>query len=223
MAVKTNRLYTGYMPASFHHHFRRHDPILDGVSRQVGPYRLKPSRDRFSMLVRSIISQQISVGAARAIRGRLESLVGRQGMKAEPIARLSIDQLRSVGLSPQKATYLHDLSAKVKDGTVRLSRIGRLSDEEVIAELTEVKGIGRWTAQMFLIFALGREDVFPVDDFGVRAAISRLYGFNDAPARATLLAIGQRWSPFASIASWYCWRYLDLLKAQPVTAKGYPV
>jgi DNA-3-methyladenine glycosylase II len=169
------------------------------------------------MLVQSIISQQISVGAARAIRGRLESLLGPAGIKPEPIARLSIAQLRSVGLSPQKASYVHDLAAKVQTGTVNLGRIGRLPDEEVIAELIEVKGIGRWTAQMFLIFALGREDVFPIDDFGVRAAISRMYRFEEPLARPALIEIGQRWSPYASIASWYCWRYLELVRTKSPT------
>jgi len=173
--------------------------------------------------VRSIISQQISVGAARAIRGRLETLAGAAGIKPASLVALKIDQLRSVGLSPQKASYVHDLASKVQQRTVRLSHIGRLSDEAVIAELTQIKGIGRWTAQMFLIFALGRENVFPADDFGVRAAIMRLYGFDEPPIRAELLEIGQRWSPYASIGSWYCWRYLDLLKAQPLSAKGYPV
>jgi DNA-3-methyladenine glycosylase II len=205
------------MPARFHHHFRRHDPVLHGVIRQVGPYRLKPSRDRFGMLVRSIISQQISVGAARAIRARLEALLGPAGIKPEPIARLSISKLRSVGLSPQKASYLHDLAAKVQNGTVNLSRIGRLPDGEVIAELIEVKGIGVWTAQMFLIFALGREDVFPIDDFGVRAAISHMYRCDQPMTRHALTEIGQRWSPYASIASWYCWRYLELVRAKPPT------
>src|SRR5436309_11764110 len=106
MAGKIDRLYAGLMPASFHHHFRRHDPILHRVIRRVGPYRLKPSRDRFGMLVRSIISQQISVGAARAIRGRLDELVGNEGIKPAVIAALSLQHLRSVGLSPQKASYL---------------------------------------------------------------------------------------------------------------------
>ena len=208
----------------YHHHFRRHDPPIHGVIKQVGPYTLKPSRDRFGMLVRSIISQQISVGAARAIRGRLETLVGKGGMQPATIARLSIDKLRSVGLSPQKATYLHDLAAKVADNTVRLTQIGRKDDEEIIAELIQVKGIGRWTAQMFLIFALGRPNVFPIDDFGVRAAIAKLYGYAEIPPKTELLKIGQRWSPYATIASWYCWRYLDLLKSQKTTtATGYPV
>ncbi len=205
------------MAARFHHHFRRHDPVLHGVIRQVGSYRLKPNRDRFGMLVRSIISQQISTGAARAIRGRLEALMGTAGIKPEPIARLSIIKLRSVGLSPQKASYMHDLAAKVQNGTVNLPRIGRLSDEEVIAELIEVKGIGRWTAQMFLIFALGREDVFPIDDFGVRAAISHMYRCETPLVRQSLIEIGQRWSPYASIASWYCWRYLELVRTKSPT------
>jgi DNA-3-methyladenine glycosylase II len=204
------------MPARFHYHFRRHDPRLHGVIRLIGPYRLKPSRDRFGMLVRSIISQQISIRAAMAIRGRLETLLGPSGMKPGPIAALSIDQLRSVGLSPQKASYLHDLAAKAQDGTVKLNRISRLSDEQIIEELIAVKGIGRWTAQMFLIFALAREDVFPIDDFGVRSAISRIYAYKQPPDRKQLLAIGQRWSPYASIASWYCWRFLDLQKKSPV-------
>jgi DNA-3-methyladenine glycosylase II len=216
-------LYAGQMPASFHYHFRRNDPILHGVVRRVGPFRLKPSRDRFGMLVRSIISQQISVGAARAIRGRLEQLVGQDGIKPAVIAALTPTQLRSVGLSPQKAAYMHDLAAKVQSGEVRLARMGRLSDEAVIEELIQVKGIGRWTAQMFLIFALGRADVFPVDDFGVRAAITKMYGFAEPPARPALLEIGQRWSPFASIASWYCWRYLELLRKQQTSGVAYPV
>jgi DNA-3-methyladenine glycosylase II len=211
------------MPTSYHHHFRKRDAILHAVIKQVGPYRLKPSRERFGMLVRSIISQQISVGAARSIRARLEALVGERGLRPEVLAALSITELRSAGLSPQKASYMHDLAAKVADGTVKLSRIGRLDDEEVISQLIQVKGIGRWTAQMFLIFALGREDVFPIDDFGVRAAITRLYGYEEHPSKAVLLEIGQRWSPYASIASWYCWRYLELVKKQPSQDKGYPV
>jgi len=223
MAEESDALYPGWMPERFHHHFRRHDPILHGVIRRVGPYRLKPSRERFGMLVRSIISQQISVGAARAIRGRLEQLVGKQGMKPAVIAALSPQQLRLVGLSPQKASYLHDLAAKVQSGDVRLARLARWTDEEIIEELIQVKGIGRWTAQMFLIFALGRTDVFPIDDFGVRAAITRLYGFKEPPARPVLMEIGQRWSPFASVGSWYCWRFLELERKQKASGVAYPV
>src|SRR3954467_13724254 len=212
------------MPERFHYHFRRHDPVMHGVIRRIGPYRLKPAgNDRFGMLVRSIISQQISMGAARAIRARLQQLVGSETIKPEMILALSTQQLRSVGLSPQKTSYLQDIAIKVNSGEVPLARLGRFSDEEVIAQLIKIKGIGRWTAQMFLIFALGREDVFPIDDFGVRAAIAKLYGFEEVPPRSELIQIGQRWSPFASIGSWYCWRYLDLLKSQKTVATGYPV
>jgi DNA-3-methyladenine glycosylase II len=199
---------------AYRQHFRRHDPVIHQVARRVGPCALRPHRDRFGMLVRSIISQQISVGAARAIRGRLEALVAPAGLRPGALAALSTDQLRSVGLSPQKAAYVHDLAAKVEAGTVNLSRIGRLTDEQIIDSLTQVKGIGRWTAQMFLIFALGRPDVFPIDDFGVRTAITALYGLDPAAPKKTFHDIGQRWSPYASIGSWYCWRYLDLRKAK---------
>ena len=203
---------------TFHHHFRKRDPLLHAAIKQIGPYRLKPSRDRFGMLVRSIISQQISVGAARSIRGKLEAIVGDARFTPQAIVDLTDRQLRSAGLSKQKASYLRDLSAKSLDGTVNLPKIGRLPDEAVIERLTQVKGIGRWTAQMFLIFSLGRADVFPIDDFGVRSAMIKLYHLEEAPPRQSLLDIGARWSPFASIGSWYCWRYLDLLRSD----KGQP-
>jgi DNA-3-methyladenine glycosylase II len=207
------------MPTTYAHHFRRNVQVLHTVAKRVGPCQLKPNRDRFGMLVRSIISQQISVGAARAIRGRLENLAGAGGIRPETLAALTLPQLRSAGLSPQKASYIHDLAEKVVGGEVQLSQIGRLSDEAIIESLTQVKGIGRWTAQMFLIFALGRPDVFPIDDFGVRVAIARLYGLSEPPPRPQLLEIGAAWSPFASIGSWYCWRYLDLCKADRTAEK----
>lgn len=195
--------------ATFHHHFRRHDPTLHGVVRLIGPYTLKPQRNRFGMLVRSIISQQISIAAARTIRERLERLLGDAGLAPAAIASLTPDELRSVGLSKQKAAYISDLAHKVAEGTVPLARMGRLSDEEVIETLTQVKGIGRWTAQMFLIFSLGRQDVFPVDDLGVRVAMARLYDLGEEPSKDELHEIGRRWSPFATVGSWYCWRYLE--------------
>jgi DNA-3-methyladenine glycosylase II len=203
------------MPARFHYHFRRNDAVMHGVIRRIGPYRLKPDgKDRFGMLVRSIISQQISMGAARAIRARLQQLVGSEAIQPAMITQLSTQQLRSVGLSPQKASYLQDIAIKVQSGEVPLARLGRLPDEEVIAQLIKIKGIGRWTAQMFLIFSLGREDVFPIDDLGVRAAIERMYKHKKPPDREALSEIGQRWSPYASIGSWYCWRYLERCRAE---------
>jgi DNA-3-methyladenine glycosylase II len=194
---------------AFHAHFRRHDPTLHGVIRLIGPYTLRPQRNRFDMLVRSIISQQISTAAARTIRGRLERLLGEDGFQPAAVAALSPEQLRSAGLSKQKAAYVSDLARKVADGSVPLSRLGRMDDEDVIESLTQIKGIGRWTAQMFLIFALGRPDVFPIDDLGVRVALTQLYDLGSKPSRDELAAIGRRWSPFATVGSWYCWRYLE--------------
>ncbi len=189
----------------------------------VGPFTLQPERKRrFSVLARAIISQQVSTAAARTIRGRLEGVLDDGGLSAEGIAGLKESELRSVGLSRQKASYLLDLAVKTLDGTVRLDRIGRLSDEAVIEMLTQVKGIGRWTAEMFLIFSLGRLDVLPVDDLGVRAAIKDLYGLDDLPDKKTCIELAAPWRPYATIGSWYCWRSLDLKRNVRQVAKGYP-
>ena len=203
-------------------HLRAADPVMKAIIDAVGPYTLRFERDRFAMLVRSIVSQQISTSAARAIRKRLQDVAGPAGLTAANLARFSLDELRSVGLSPQKAAYVADLSAKVNDGTVDLRRIGRLTDEQVVDQLTEIKGIGRWTAQMFLIFSLGRPDVFPHDDLGVRTAIRDRYGLTDLPDKEMSHAIAAPWRPYASVASWYCWRTLDLTRNTETVATGYP-
>lgn len=197
-------------------HLRQRDPVMRTIIDEVGPCTLRLERDRFWMLVRSIISQQISVGAARSIRTRLEQLVAPERVTAESLLRFEIDELRNAGLSPQKATYLLDLASKVHAGEVRLRTIGRHCDEAVIDQLTQVKGIGRWTAQMFLIFALGRPDVFPEDDLGVRSAIRTWYGLESLPDKTTAREIAALWRPYASIASWYCWRSIDLRKNDAV-------
>jgi DNA-3-methyladenine glycosylase II len=203
-------------------HLRAADPVMKVMIDAVGPYTLRFERDRFGLLVRSIISQQISTSAARAIRKRLMGLAGAKGLTAENLARFKVGELRSVGLSPQKASYVADLACKVNDGTVDLRRIGRLSDERVVEQLTLVKGIGRWTAQMFLIFSLGRPGVFPHDDLGVRTAMRDQYGLDDLPDKETSHAIATPWRPYASVASWYCWRTLDLARKTDTVAKGYP-
>lgn len=189
----------------------------------VGPYRLRPERDRFGMLVRSILSQQISTGAARSIRAKLDALLAPDVVRAESLARASDDALRACGISPQKIGYLRSLVEKVDSGAVRLARIGRKPNEAIVTELVQVKGIGVWTAQMFLIFALGRLDVFPHGDLGVRVAIRDLYGLAALPTQAEGEAIARLWQPYASVASWYCWRSLDLRKAALDLRKGYPV
>jgi len=201
-------------PAAAARHFRKVDPVIHGVFKQVGPCTLKPQRDRFNMLVRSIISQQISTSAARSIRAKLESLIAPEKVSPEVLSRITFEQLRSAGLSSQKATYLHDLAAKAADGTVQLKTVGRKSDEEIIAELIQVKGIGRWTAQMFLIFSLGRPDVFPPDDLGIKVALRNLYGLAELPTKAEAHALAAPWTPHSTFATWYLWRSLDLAKAK---------
>jgi DNA-3-methyladenine glycosylase II len=191
-------------------HLRRNDPVMKDVIGRVGPFALRPRRDRFQMLVRSILSQQISVHAAQAIRARLEALAAPQALSPENLAALSMDQLRAVGVSLQKAKYLLSLATMVRDGALPLNAMGRLSDDAVIERLVQVKGIGVWTAQMFLIFSLGRPDVLPCDDLGIRQAIRKLYGLPALPDKATSLRIAAPWRPYASVASWYCWQSLKL-------------
>ena len=190
-------------------HLRTADPMMRDVIRRVGPFRLTLERDRFGVLVRSIISQQISTSAARSIRTRLVEALAPRKLTAENLAMLQDDELRAVGISPQKLNYIRDLCTHVLDGQLTLNLIGRKSDEAVIDELIQVKGIGRWTAQMFLIFSLGRLDIFPHDDLGIRTNIRSIYGLKDLPDKATSHQIAEPWRPYASIASWYCWRYGD--------------
>ena len=203
-------------------HLRTSDLVMSALITEVGEFSLRLERDRFWMLVRSIISQQISVGAARSIRRRLEELIAPAKVTPETLLQFSDEDLHAVGLSPQKAAYICDLASKASSGSLELRTIGRFSDDAVIKQLTQVKGIGRWTAQMFLIFSLGRPDVFPEADLGVRVAIRDRYGLDELPDKATSLEIARPWRPFASVASWYCWRSLDLARNRRTDTKGYP-
>ena len=204
-------------------HLKTVDPVMRVLIDQAGPFTLKLDRNRFGMLVRSILSQQISTKAARSIRLRLDELLKPHPLSAAAISDRSDDELRSVGLSRQKVSYLKDLSARVLDQRLQLDRIGRLSDEEVIEHLIQVKGIGRWTAQMFLIFSLGRLDVFPQDDLIVRSSIRELYQLEELPSKQQSHAIAAPWKPYSTIASWYCWRLLDVKNDPTMDASQYPV
>ncbi len=177
---------------------------------QVGPFRLHLQRNRFQSLVRSIIAQQISGSAARSINRRLQEMLAPHRVTPTNLARLTPRRMRTVGLSPQKSAYLLDLSRKVLSGQVRLTKLARLRDEEVVAELIQVNGIGVWTAQMFLMFSLGRVDVFPHQDLGIRTALRNLYRLPDLPDQETSHEIARPWRPFATLGSWYCWRSLEL-------------
>ena len=204
-------------------HLRKADPVLGVLIAQAGPFTLKLNRNRFGMLVRSILSQQISTKAARAIRLRLEELLKPGKFAPDAVARVTDQQLRSVGLSGQKVGYLRDLTERMLDGRLRLDKIGRLADEEAIEHLIQVKGIGRWTAQMFLMFSLGRIDVFPHDDFGVRSSIRELYGLAELPDKRRSQEIAEPWAPYRTVASWYCWRLIDVKSDQKIDASRYPV
>jgi DNA-3-methyladenine glycosylase II len=193
-------------------HLQQADPKLADVISRVGPFTLRPNADRFGMLVRSIISQQVSTKAAQAIRKKLEGLLLPDPISAESLSQKTAEELRGVGVSGQKARYLLDLSAHVLEERLVLNTIGRKSNPEIIEILTAVKGIGEWTAQMFLIFALGRMDVLPHADFGLRSALKTLHDLEDLPDKATSLRLAEPWRPYASIATWYCWRMLDLPK-----------
>lgn len=189
-------------------HLQKVDPHLKEVIRRVGPCRLVPEEDRLGALVGSIVSQQISTKAAASIGGRLHDLAGRphdpQGLLA-----LGEDALRGCGLSRPKARYVLNVAAAVVDGTAPLDRFHEWDDDAIIESLTAIKGIGVWTAHMFLIFALNRPDVWPVGDLGVRAALRNKLGLAELPSAGDCQAMGDAWRPFRSVASWYLWRSLE--------------
>jgi DNA-3-methyladenine glycosylase II len=188
-------------------HLRKADPVLSQIIEQVGAYRMQYREPDFSTLVRSIVSQQISGKAAATVYARLTRAAKR--VNAASIGRLSDEQLREVGLSGQKASYLRDLSERTLRRELRFQRLAALSDEEVIASLTQVRGVGVWTAQMFLMFALRRPDVLPTADLGIRSAMRKAYDLADLPSPAEMEEIARPWRPWASVACWYLWRSLD--------------
>jgi DNA-3-methyladenine glycosylase II len=186
-------------------HLSRRCIRLKPIIARVGKCTLQTNADSFGLLARSIVSQQISTRAALAIHGRLCSLVG------EPIQPMAIlkardEHLRGVGLSAAKVLSLRDLAQRCVDGEIRLHELADRDDEAVISQLTPVRGIGRWTAEMFLIFGLGRLDVLPVTDFGLRNGIRREHGLPELPNRATLVELTAAWAPYRSIGTWYIWR-----------------
>jgi DNA-3-methyladenine glycosylase II len=191
-------------------HLRRADPVLAGIIATVGACRLEVDRagSPFSALLESILYQQIHGKAAAAIHRRLCARAGRSRPRPEDLAALSDAELRTVGLSRQKIGYIRDLVARVGD-SLPLSRLRRLSDEGVIEALTQVRGIGRWTAEMFLIFRLGRLDVLPVDDFGIRNAMRHAYRMRALPKPDRMRRLAEPWRPYRTIACWYLWKSVD--------------
>jgi DNA-3-methyladenine glycosylase II len=189
----------------------RRDPIMAALMRQHGACGLADALrvDHFSALTRAIVFQQLSTKAASTIHSRLVALLPEGKVTAPALAAVTDDQFRSAGISRQKAMYLRDLAERVNSGVLRLEGLERLDDESVIAALTTVKGIGRWTAEMFLMFRLHRPDVLPVGDLGIVTAVQKVYGLRQRPTADRLRKLGDAWKPYRSIACWYLWRSLD--------------
>jgi DNA-3-methyladenine glycosylase II len=192
-------------------HLRKVDPVLALVIQRVGAYRGWPASNgtHFDAVCRSIVFQQLSGKAAGTIHGRFVGLYGGRTPRPEELAATADEQLRAVGLSRQKSAYLKDLGARVASGELPIETLHELSDADVIAALTQVKGIGRWTAQMFMMFRLGRPDVLPDLDLGVQKAIQKAYRLRKLPTPEKVLKIGAKWAPYRTVAAWYLWRSLD--------------
>lgn len=191
-------------------HLGQHDPRLASVIARYPQPTFRPHADYYRELVESIISQQLSVKAAATIYRRFVDSFGHVPEPDEILARDDAE-LRAVGLSGQKTRYIKDLAVKVLDGSVQFEYLDQLTNDEIVAELTAVKGIGEWTVHMFLIFCMGRFDVLPVGDLGIKNALERLYSLDASPAPAVITEIAQEnsWHPYESIASWYLWQSLD--------------
>ncbi len=210
-------------------HLSKADPVMRRIIRGVGPCTLapKPPREYFVTLCKSIYTQQISTKIATILYGRFsEQFARKQPTPARVVEFLGNgddEQIRRCGLSRQKRAYILDLARHFTGGQIPTRRLARMSDDEVIDALVRVKGIGRWTAEMFLIFVLNRPDVLPVDDLGLREAVKKAYGLKDRPKAAELREIAKKWEPFRTIATWYLWRSLNLPAKKPTRrAAGKP-
>jgi DNA-3-methyladenine glycosylase II len=192
-------------------HLKKVDPVMAQVIEKVGRYKGWPASDgtHFDAVARSIVFQQLSGKAAGTIHGRFQGLYGGRTPLPSELAATSDEQLRSIGLSRQKSAYLKDLGARVTSGELPIETLHELTDDEIIAALTQVKGIGRWTAQMFMMFRLGRPDVLPDLDLGIQKGIQRAYRLRKLPTPERVLKIGAKWAPHRTVASWYLWRSLD--------------
>jgi 3-methyladenine DNA glycosylase/8-oxoguanine DNA glycosylase len=190
-------------------HLKKSDPVLCAIIERVGPCRMQRSAADFANLAESIVYQQLNGKAAATIFERFAKLAG-EPLTPEGILKLSDEQLRGVGLSKQKSAYLKDLAAKTTAGLLDFARLPELSDDEVIQHLTQVKGIGVWTAHMFLMFSLGRQNVLPIGDYGVQTAIKKHYKKRKLPKPKDMEKIARAWEPYRSVACWYMWRSLDI-------------
>jgi DNA-3-methyladenine glycosylase II len=189
-------------------HLRTSDPVLSAIIQQVGDYGIQFRRPDFETLVKSIVYQQLSGRVASVIFGRLSAAV-KGTVTPESILKLRPSRMRSLGLSTQKTAYIRDLARHTRAGSVVFEDLAALPDDEVIVRLTQVKGVGVWTAHMFLIFALQRTDVLPTGDLGIRNAIRKAYNLEALPTPEEMEQMALRWRPYCSVASWYLWRSLE--------------
>jgi DNA-3-methyladenine glycosylase II len=190
-------------------HLKKSDPVLGAIIERVGPYCMEFGEPTFHSLAESILYQQLNGLAAATIFKRFTGLAG-DPLTPEGILKLSDAEMRGVGLSRQKTAYLRDLAEKTKAGLLEFERMPEMTEEDVIAHLTQVKGIGVWTAHMFLMFTLRRPDILPTGDYGIQAAMKKHYKKRKWPKPAVMHKIAKSWAPYRSIACWYLWRSLDI-------------
>ena len=190
-------------------HFDKNDAVMAQLIRKSGPIKLKRNRNYFIVLCNAIIGQQISVTAADAITIRFNKLFNGHSPTPQGVIKLSEIDLRKAGLSKQKVAYLKDLSFHFYEKILRPHRLHHMGNDEVICQLTRVHGIGRWTAEMFLIFSLNRPDVLPVGDLGLQLALKKLYRMRQLPTVKRMRTIGRKWNPLETVGTWYAWRAQD--------------
>ena len=184
------------------------DPKLAKIIDFVGEYKIKTSKNHYESLVEAIITQQLTGSAAKAISNRFRGLYGKKFPKPIDVINTSDTKLRKTGLSRMKIKYIKELSKAIKSKKLKMRSISKLSDEDVIEQLTQVKGIGRWTAEMFLIFSLGRMDVLPVGDLGLRKGVQRYKSVDELPNAAEIEKLAEKWRPYRTVATWYLWKSL---------------
>lgn len=190
-------------------HLKKSDPVMRAIIERVGSYKIEHSEPGFGTLVRSIVNQQLSGRVATVILGRLSALLPEGIITPDAILKLTPARMRKAGLSKQKTAYIRDLARKTKQGQIKFETLANLTDSEVIEHLTQVKGIGVWTAHMFLIFALRRPDILATGDLGVRAAIRKAYQLEELPLPKQVEELAAAWRPYSSVAMWYLWRSLE--------------
>ena len=206
MSIK-NRIIPGRKKILLH--FDEHDTVMAQVIRRTGPIKLKRNRNYYAVLCKAILAQQISVAAADAITTRFCELFSGGSPTPQEVINLSEVKLRGVGLSRQKVSYLKDLSVHFHEKLIRPQRLHYMCNEEVIQQLTAVHGVGRWTAEMFLIFSLNRPDVLPLGDLGLQLALKKIYRMRKLPTVKRMRTLGRKWNPLETVATWYAWRIQD--------------